>query len=127
MCAEPLIQPPSSGDTPFQDEDYYILSIYVPPLEKSRISTRSPTLVLDKYTGSDEEMITPRWAETLVFGEEYKIYDMRSVVTRLIFKHALREVNLEVVSSITTLGLSGLSRYPILAKSLCRGYTMGSR
>ena len=47
-------------------------------------------------------MVTPRWAETLVFSEEYVIYDTQSAVTCLLFKHALHEVNLEVVSSMTT-------------------------
>ena len=60
---------------------------------------RSPDLVMDQFTGSDDEMDTPRWLETLVLGEEYAIYDFRTVVTRLMFKLALRYSNLKEVSS----------------------------
>ena len=59
----------------------------------------SPVLVLDQFTGSVDEMNTPRWLETLVLGEEYTIYDFRTVVTRLMFKLALRYSNLKEVSS----------------------------
>ena len=96
------------------------------------INTRSPSVILDRYTGCDEQMITPRWAETLVFGEEYEIFESHIIITRLLFKHALREVNLEVVgppfahlfirsrpsvarafSRHNTVGLSGNSKFVI--------------
>ena len=70
--------------------------MYVP--SRGRIQTRSPTFVLDKYTGDRDDMEAPRWAGVLVVGEEYTIYEFLTIITHLMLKSACRMVNLEEAS-----------------------------
>ena len=94
----PLIQAPPTGFSPFEDQDTYFLKMYVPQGSYRRFHARSPTFVLDKFTGDDSDMAAPRWVEAMVVGEEYTIYDFCSVITRLMLKSACRMTNLEEVN-----------------------------
>ena len=77
--------------------------MYVAEDSERHVCRRSPSLTLDKFTGSDEDLQSPRWVEILALDKEYAIYEFPTTVFRLMFKLATRYSNLKVVSGCSSI------------------------